>query len=272
MIVAECIQHRQTPAERIGWSHKAEAVGILWRGVWAQVSSKAEYAGVETRIGRNALTVHSLFVLQSKIHPILEQPAGRGSVILKRHWNMIMDLQRYGRKEIVRNQSGDVAGQYPDRDTLIALASIYCQYELFLFFPIRLSFKDWACATESTCTWMKSLVNVTWFPCRLTQMYTPGMNPQMYINVQWGGKESPQNSQDKDGPQKNQSCSHLCANSAASDHKPLSWASQMKKIHQGHAKKCWAQTPSLLSSGNDLLDIEHCGLFAGANGEQVSQD
>lgn len=117
MIVAECIQHRQTPAERIGWSHKAEAVGILWRGVWAQVSSKAEYAGVETRIGRNALTVHSLFVLQSKIHPILEQPAGRGSVILKRHWNMIMDLQRYGRKEIVRNQSGDVAGQYPDRDS-----------------------------------------------------------------------------------------------------------------------------------------------------------
>lgn len=46
----------------------------------------------------------------------------------------------------------------------------------------------------------------------------------------------------------------------------------MKKIHQGHPKKCWAQTPSLLSNGNDLLDIEHCGLFAGANGERVTQD
>lgn len=60
----DCIQHRQTPAERIGWGPRVKAVGTLWRHVSAQISSKAEYVGVETGTGRNGSTVHSLFVQQ----------------------------------------------------------------------------------------------------------------------------------------------------------------------------------------------------------------
>lgn len=46
----------------------------------------------------------------------------------------------------------------------------------------------------------------------------------------------------------------------------------MKRIHQEHPKKCWAQIQSLLFNGNDLLDIEHYALNAGASEERVTQD
>lgn len=140
MILANCIHHRQTPAETIGWSAKVKAVGILWWCVWVQVFSKVEYVAVKTRVGRNGLTC---LCYKSEIWAVLEQPAGRGlAMILERHWKMRMDLQRYGWEEKIRNQSRHVAGLYPDiwqGHTLIALASMYCQYELLLFFLIKLS-------------------------------------------------------------------------------------------------------------------------------------
>jgi len=46
----------------------------------------------------------------------------------------------------------------------------------------------------------------------------------------------------------------------------------MKRIHQKRPKKYWAQTQTLLSVVNDLLDIEHCALIAGAKEERVTED